>query len=137
MTDWRGRFEEFVARKERRARSATISPFTTELDVASDEFVSIGNSWSRQLFDGPFYLSPLERRDIPGTSLVFVQSSDGNTGARNPASLGGGEADAHLVYEGLSRVAAHAVMAGAETIRGGHVVFSVWQPELVALRASL
>src|SRR4029079_1319315 len=40
-------------------------------------------------------------------------------------------------YEGLSRVAAHAVMAGAETIRGGHVVFSVWHPELVALRASL
>ncbi|HYM25841.1 MAG TPA: dihydrofolate reductase family protein, partial [Vicinamibacterales bacterium] len=70
-------------------------------------------------------------------SLVFVQSKDGNTGAKNPASLGGGQADAHLIYEGLSRVAADAVMAGAETIRGGNIVFSVWHPELVALRAML
>ena len=59
------------------------------------------------------------------------------SGARNPQTLGGGETDKHVVYEGLSRVAADAVMAGAETIRGGRIVFSVWHPELIALRASL
>jgi riboflavin biosynthesis pyrimidine reductase len=66
-----------------------------------------------------------------------VQSSDGNTVAADPSALGGGETDKHLVYEGLSRVAADAVMAGAETVRDGRVVFSVWHPELVALRQSL
>src|SRR5262249_9053241 len=60
-----------------------------------------------------------------------------NTGAPNPSSLGGGETDKHVIYEGLSRVAADAVMAGAETIRGGRAFFSVWHPELVAPRQSL
>src|SRR5207247_1757536 len=68
---------------------------------------------------------------------VFVQSRDGNTGARNPSILGGGETDKHLIYEGLSRVTADAVLAGAETIRGGNMVLSVWHPELIALRTSL
>src|SRR5262249_51950165 len=62
---------------------------------------------------------------------------DGNTVAKDPSSLGGGEADKHLIYEGLSRVAADAILMGAETVRGGHAVMSVWHPELVALRASL
>ena len=66
-----------------------------------------------------------------------MQSADGNTGASDPATLGGGETDKHLIYEGLSRVAADAVLAGAETIRGGDLVFSVWHPEIVALRQSL
>ena len=96
----------------------------------------LGNQWTRRLFDGDFYLSPVPK-EIPATSLVFVQSSDGNTGTRNPASLGGGETDKHLIYEGLSRVAADGVLAGAETIRGSKVVFSVWRPELVELRAAL
>jgi len=52
---------------------------------------------------------------------VFVQSRDGNTGARDPSSLGGGDTDKHLIYEGLSRVASDAVVAGAETIRGGNI----------------
>jgi riboflavin biosynthesis pyrimidine reductase len=68
---------------------------------------------------------------------VFVQSLDGNTGAKNPATLGGGELDKHLIYEGLSRVAADAVLSGAETIRSADLVFSVWHPELVSLRAAL
>ena len=46
---------------------------------------------------------------------VFVQSADGNTGARNPADLGGGETDKHLIYEGLSRVDVDGVLAGAAT----------------------
>jgi len=67
----------------------------------------------------------------------FVQSADGNTSAADPGLLGGGNTDRHLVYEGLSRVAAEAVLAGAETVRESEVVFSVWHPELVDLRRSL
>ena len=48
--------------------------------------------------------------------------------------LGGGESDKHLIYEGLSRVDADAVMAGATTARSERIVFSIWHPELVALR---
>jgi riboflavin biosynthesis pyrimidine reductase len=73
----------------------------------------------------------------PACSLVFVQSSDGNTSAADPGVLGGGETDTHLVYEGLSRVAADAVLAGAQTVRGSDVMFSVWHPQLVDLRMSL
>jgi hypothetical protein len=43
----------------------------------------------------------------------------------------------HVIYEGLSRVTADAVLSGGETIRGGNSVFSVWHPELVRLRARL
>jgi riboflavin biosynthesis pyrimidine reductase len=70
-------------------------------------------------------------------SLVFVQSKDGNTGTTNPADLGGGPTDHHLIYEGLSRAAAGAVLAGATTASGAERFFSVWHPELVALRAQL
>jgi riboflavin biosynthesis pyrimidine reductase len=96
----------------------------------------LGNQWTRRLFDGDFYLSPVPE-EIPATGLVFVQSSDGNTGTRNPSSLGGGNTDKHLIYEGLSRAAADGVLAGAETIRGSKVVLSVWRPELVEVRAAL
>ena len=38
--------------------------------------------------------------------------ADGNTGAADPSTFGGGETDKHLIYEGLSRVAADGVLAG-------------------------
>ena len=95
----------------------------------------VGNAWSREQFDGPFYLfqAPPDR---PAVSLVFVQTSDGNTGASNPEDLGGGSTDKHLIYEGLSRVAADAVLAGASSV-GHSVFFTVNHPELVALRRAL
>lgn len=130
------RFGDFVAKKEADAVEATLSPFTTEVDAPPRDVVGIGNAWTRRVFGGPFYLSP-PRDDRPSTSLVFVQSRDGNTAAQNPSTLGGGELDRHVIYEGLSRVAADAVLGGAQTIRGGRIVFSVWHPELVALRRSL
>jgi len=133
MTD----FERFAERKTREAIDATIAPLTTEIDRHPSDAAIIGNEWTRSLFDGPFYLSPPRDDAFPSTSLVFVQSKNGSTGAKNPASLGGGNADAHLIYEGLSRIAADGVLAGAETIRGGNLVLSVWHPELVKLRASL
>src|SRR5207247_1417852 len=82
----RGGFAAFVAKKEAAARDARLSPFTTELDaIGGEEVTSIGNAWSRELFDGPFYMSP-PAADVPGTTLVFVQSKDGNTGAPNPSA---------------------------------------------------
>jgi riboflavin biosynthesis pyrimidine reductase len=128
--------ERFTARKMSEAANAVLSPLRTAVDTGGEGLLAIGNDWSRALFDGPFYVTP-PSSDVPATSLVFVQSLDGNTGAKNPATLGGGEADKHLIYEGLSRVAANAVLSGAETIRGGDMILSVWHPELVALRASL
>jgi riboflavin biosynthesis pyrimidine reductase len=130
-------FAEFVARKTREARAAELPPYVSALEQPTSGLDRVGNAWTRKLFDGNFYVSPPPDQERPACSLVFVQSRDGNTGARNPSTLGGGETDKHLIYEGLSRVAADAVLAGAETIRGGRMILSVWHPELVALRASL
>ena len=135
--DGAGLLTAFAARKERDALAARLGRWVTDLDRHSAEQRAIGNSWSRQAIDGDFYLSQSPSDDIPSTSLVFVVSRDGNTVAKDPSSLGGGEVDKHAVYEGLSRVAADAVLAGAETIRDGKIFFSVWRPELVDLRRQL
>jgi riboflavin biosynthesis pyrimidine reductase len=136
---WTERFTEFVCRKQGEAVDASLPPYVSDaapLEPRAAGLIAAGNEWTRSLFDGDFYMAP-PPPDRPACSLVFVQSRDGNTGARNPSALGGGETDKHLIYEGLSRVAADAVMAGAETIRGGRIVLSVWHPELVRLRESL
>ena len=132
MTD---RFAAFQRRKEQTAREAAIPGYTTVDARPEAGLVSMGNGWSERLFDGPFFRSEAPAGDgLPVVSLVFVQSRDGNTGAADPATLGGGATDFHLVFEGLSRVDADAVMAGSATARGVERVFSVWHPELVALR---
>jgi riboflavin biosynthesis pyrimidine reductase len=113
-----------------------LPPYTTAFDARPAGAIAIGNEWTRRLFDGDFYVSSPPDSTRPACSLVFVQSADGNTGAPNPSTLGGGETDKHVIYEGLSRVAADGVLAGAATARGG-MVFSVWHPEMVRLRASL
>jgi 5-amino-6-(5-phosphoribosylamino)uracil reductase len=136
-TVWHRKFEAFVDRKTREALSTSLPPYVTELDAHSPEARAIGNRWTRARFDGDFYLSPSPDPRRPACHLVFVQSRDRNTVARNPSLLGGGDTDKHLIYEGLSRVAADGVLSGAETIRGGHIVMSVWHPELVRLRESL
>lgn len=134
---WVDQFETFVARKTRLAATVPLPPYLTEIDDPEADAVAVGNAWSKGLFDGPFYLSPAASPQLPACSLVFVQSSDGNTSAQDPGLLGGGTTDTHLIYEGLSRVAADAVLAGAETVRGSEGIFSVWHPELVHLRMSL
>ena len=114
----------------------TINRLVTVEDRSSEWPVTgLGNAWSREYFDGPFYLfaAPADR---PAISLVFVQTRDGNTGASNPGDLGGGPTDKHLIYEGLSRVAADAVLAGASSV-GHSAFFTVNHPELVALRMEL
>jgi riboflavin biosynthesis pyrimidine reductase len=135
--DWHGRFERFVERKCRLALAVPLPPYLTELEDPEKDAIAVGNAWSKRLFDGPFYLASRSSIERPTCSLVFVQSSDGNTSASDPEQLGGGDTDKHLVYEGLSRVAADAVLAGAATVRDSEVVFSVWHPELVKLRLSL
>jgi len=130
------RFQDFAARKTRDASAAEIRELSTMLERRrGPRWLGIGNAWSRRHFGGDFDLYvPDDGRTA--LSLVFVQSSDGNTGAADPSTLGGGATDAHLIYEGLSRVAADAVLAGAGTLYRD-AFFSVWHPELVALRRSL
>jgi 5-amino-6-(5-phosphoribosylamino)uracil reductase len=134
---WREAFSAFVERKTRAAIMAVTPPYVTELAAPEQPLVAVGNPWSAFRFDGSFYVTAPAEPVRPVCSLVFVRSADGNTVARDPTSLGGGETDRHVVYEGLSRVAADAVLAGAGTVRGGGAIFSVWHPELVDLRRSL
>ena len=101
-----------------------------------DGLTAIGNAWTRQHYDGDFFMFEAQAH-LPVMSAVFVQSHDRNTGADNPDDLGGGVVDKHLIYEGLSRVAADAVLAGAATARGPEVFFSVWHPQIVSLRREL
>ena len=133
------RFEEYVRRKTEAAVSAHLEGFATVRTPGNtDNLIAVGNAFTRPLFDGWFYRSTVaDEADVPAVSVVFVQSLEGNTGADDPASLGGGDMDKHLIYEGLSRVDADAVLAGATTSREDDLVFSVWHPELVALRAAL
>ena len=133
-----GRFETYCRRQELAALAAEIPGYVTREDKPPGDIARIGSDWSRAFFDGSFYRSAAPAADgTPITSLVFVQSRDGNTGAADPSTLGGGDTDLHLIYEGLSRVDADAVMAGATTARARDIVFSVWHPELVALRLAL
>jgi riboflavin biosynthesis pyrimidine reductase len=131
------RFRDVAARKTAAAEAARIVPLKTTADHSGVRFVHhIGNDWTRLAYDGDFHLFPAPA-DVPAVSLVFVQSRDRNTGVDNPEELGGGATDTHLIYEGLSRVAADGVLAGATTAAGPDVFFSVWHPELVALRREL
>ena len=129
------RFEAYCRRKEEEALAAGIPGYATVSTQVAGGLAALGNTWTHAMFDGPFYRTAGSRvAGTPSTSLVFVQSRDGNTVAANPSMLGGGATDLHLIYEGLSRVDADAVLAGAATARGREIVFSVWHPELVALR---
>jgi len=131
-------FDDYCRAKEHAAVAAVLPPYkTAAIDLQFGTFRAIGNTWSRALFDGDFYRSAYVNLDIPVTNLVIVESQEGNTGAHDPATLGGGQTDKHLIYEGLSRVDVDAVFAGATTARSDELVFSVWHPELVALRRHL
>jgi riboflavin biosynthesis pyrimidine reductase len=129
-------FQTFAEKKTQEAGRAVIPPLVTIGDRSSAyRLRPIGNPWTRLHFDGDFHVFDLPP-DLPALSLVFVQSRDGNTVVPDPATLGGGPVDFHLIYEGLSRVAADGVLAGAATV-GKKVFFSVWHPEIVALRREL
>ena len=136
--DWGRRFQEFVDRKTAAAVKARIPGYLTlESHGETLGLQAIGNAWTRQHFDGPFFESSSFDSDLPAINTVFVRSADGNTGTANPMELGGGLSDKHLIYEGLSSVHADAIVTGASTIRGEQMVMAIWHPELVSLRASL
>src|SRR3954471_15818629 len=131
---WLERWRALEARRTA-AAVAPLPPVRTLEDTAGrGAFDAIGSAWTRSAFDGSFYQTPAGTGVSAG--VVFVQSREGNTGTRDPASLGGGAVDEHLIYEGLSRVAADAVAAGAGTLHAD-ALFTVWHPELIALRGQL
>ena len=133
MHDWG---EQYAAVEVRRtAQSMTpLERVRTIEDRTADALRAVGSAWTRAAFDGPFFETPADGAFSMG--VVFVQSRDGNTATRNPGALGGGSVDEHLIYEGLSRVAADAVVAGAATLHAD-ALFTVWRPELVELRLAL
>ena len=129
-------FQRFCAYKTREATIASIERLSTEVDRSDDlGLLGIGNAWSRLHYGSEFGLVRPSQGQT-AVSLVFIQTKDGNTGGPNPSAFGGGATDTHLIYEGLSRVAADAVLAGAGSVHGD-AFFSVWHPELASLRASL
>jgi riboflavin biosynthesis pyrimidine reductase len=128
---WRARFDAVQARR-RAAANAPLTDVRTLVDCGAEHALRpIANDWSRAAFDGAFYESAADL----SIGVVFVQSGARNTGTRNPASLGGGAVDEHLIYEGLTRVAANGVVVGAGTLHPDSF-FSVWRDELVQLRAA-
>jgi len=129
-------FETVAHQKIQEASASRIQILTTVCDRnAATELRGIGNAWTRLHYGGDFGLAvaPPNRSNL---SLVFVQSRDGDTEVADPSVFGAGATDKHLIYEGLSRVAADAVLVGARTVHS-EAFFSVWHPELIALRASL
>jgi riboflavin biosynthesis pyrimidine reductase len=131
-----GVFRHFAAGKTRDAAMARIERLSTAFDRCDAAHMQfIGNEWSRLHYGGEFGLVRPSRTQT-AASLVFIQTKDGNTGGPNPGAFGGGATDQHLIYEGLSRVAADAVLAGAGSVHR-NAFFSVWHPDLVALRTSI
>lgn len=129
-----GPFGEFSARRTTAADAADFPPLHSIINRATQfDLVPIGDAWCQQRFDGPFWASAAVGR--PAVSLVFVQSHDGNTETDDPASLGGGEVDTHLIYEGLTRIAVDGVAVGASTLHADSF-FSVWRRELVEARVA-
>src|SRR6266516_3836524 len=109
-------FQRFVAHKTREATIARVERLSTAFDWRDESGVQgIGNAWSRLHYGGEFVLVRTSRSQIM-VSLVFVQTKGGNTGGPNPSAFGGGSTDKHRIYEGLSRVAADAVLAGAGSV---------------------
>lgn len=134
MRDWRECYSALEARRTRGAATPLERVRTVEDHSGTLPVRAIVDPWSAAAFDGPFF------ETISGgglsTGIVFVRSRDGNTATRNPAALGGGAVDEHLLYEGLTRVAADAVMVGAGTLHR-NALFTLWRPELVELRQRL
>lgn len=128
----------FINRKEKGEKKARIPGYKTLIDQSSQfKLIQVSSKFTDNLFDGPFYYSESPDPKFPSVNLVFVQDKFGNTEAENPADLGGGETDHHLIYEGLSRVYVDGVLAGANTIRGSGIFLSVWHPEMVKFREAI
>lgn len=133
-SDWQRRFSDLASRRSRAAAAALPVVWTHEDRGAALGLYEVDDALTRSLFDGPFYQWPAD--DGLSAGVVFVRSRDGNTGTTNPAALGGGPIDEHLIYEGLTRVAADAVAVGAGTLHRDSL-FTIWRRELVDRRLRL
>jgi riboflavin biosynthesis pyrimidine reductase len=134
VTGWDERYAALEARRTAQAMAPLVRVRTLDDRSGESALRGVGNAWTRAAFDGTFFETPADGGLSVG--VVFVRSRDGDTATRNPAALGAGAVDEHLIYEGLSRVAADAVIAGAGTLHAD-ALFTVWRPELVALRLAL
>jgi riboflavin biosynthesis pyrimidine reductase len=133
-SDWQRRFADLAARRTHEA-AVPLPEIRTILDRgAALRLDALDDAWTRASFGGPFYQAPSDAALSAG--VVFVRSREGNTGAKNPAALGGGPVDEYLIYEGLTRVATDAVAVGAGTLFRDSF-FTVWRRELVDLRMRL
>ena len=110
-------------------RSRTSRRWSPTSIAAPTARIAIGNDWTRRAVRRPVLRRPAAIAgpavDQPGVRPVS-RPQHGGEGSR-PSSAAA-EADLHLIYEGLSRVAADAVLSGAGTVRGGDIVFSTWHP---------
>jgi riboflavin biosynthesis pyrimidine reductase len=134
VPDWRERYAAVETQRTRLSMAPLARVRTIEDRTAGANLRAIGSAWTREVFGGPFFETPPDGG--LSTGVVFVRSRDGDTETRNPGALGGGTVDEHLIYEGLSRVAADAAVAGAGTLHSD-AFFTVWHPELVELRRTL
>lgn len=133
------RFEDYCRRKQEAAVAAPLTGFTTIAEEAGGaDLLSFGNAWTRQLFDGDFHRSAGPASpELPSVSLLLTDVSAAAAGSREPdwvAALGA--TVPHLLFEGLTRVDADAVLGGMATATERNQVCSVWHPELVELRAA-
>ena len=131
------RFEDYCRQKRAAALSAPLARFTTIAEEAGGaDLLSFGNAWSRELFDGDFHRSAGPASpELPSVSLLL--SDVGAYCAKaHAASVSAplGDTVPHLLHEGLTRVDADAVLAGAASACALDQVCSVWHPELVTLR---
>jgi hypothetical protein len=62
--DWLGRFQQFVARKTRRAPTALLPPYRTELDDPDANALTVGNACAI-----PHRSSPLRGLEVADTML--------------------------------------------------------------------
>lgn len=133
------RFREYCERKEAAALSAVLTSLTTVAqDTAGADLIPIGSDWTRGLFDGEFYRSGRSYGDqLPALSLFVGRSRSGHLVAGRELLRRVGETSRHLIHEGLSRVDADAVLGSISATSDRDIVFSVWHPELVALRRTL
>lgn len=129
-------FDDYCRRKEETALSARITGLmTVAQDTAGADLITIGSGWTRDLFDGEFYRSASTYADqLPAVSLFVGRSGSGHLLAGHQLLHGCGDTSLHLIHEGLSRVDADAVLGSIGAVSRQDDVFSVWHPELVALR---
>lgn len=129
------RLERYARKREAEAVAAELAGYSTVAEHPDDHVAALHDAWTDRLFDGAFYQSHEPAQPgLPVVNLVFAESREGNTVADDPSQLGGGATDKHLIYEGLSRIDADAVLSGASTARSRTLVLSLWHPRLVALR---